>query len=62
MGKTLQFKDWWVLSHVLGISVALTVLMFKHPEVAAFVAPSVCTLIGFAVHHVFRDDQIPDAK
>ena len=57
MGKLLEFKDYWVLSHVLGICVAFVVLMFKHPETAAFCAPSICTLAGFAVHSVFRDPE-----
>jgi hypothetical protein len=58
----LQFKDVWILSHVLGASVALIVLMFLHPEVSAFCAPSVCTLIGFTHYWVVRDDKVPDAS
>jgi hypothetical protein len=60
MGQPLEFKDWVVLGHVLGISIAMTLLMFKHPETSTFIAPCVCTLIGFAVHSVFRDPA--DAK
>lgn len=60
MGKTLQFKDWWVLSHVHGIAIALTVLLFKHPEASSFVAPVICALVGYAVHAVFTDDHIKD--
>lgn len=57
MGKPLEFKDWWVLLHVLALAIALTVLMFMHPETALSVAPCVCTLIGFAVHSVFNDPE-----
>ena len=55
MGEPLEFKDWVVLAHVLAISFAMTVLMFVRPETSLAAAPSVCTLIGFAVHSVFRD-------
>jgi hypothetical protein len=57
----LQLKDYWILAHVLGISVALTVLMFKHPETSAVLGPTVVSLIGFTHYFLIRDDKVPDA-
>jgi hypothetical protein len=57
----LQLKDYWILSHVLGISVALTVLMFKHPETAVVLGPTVVSLIGSTHYFIIRDDKVPDA-
>jgi hypothetical protein len=58
----LEFKDYWILSHVLGVAVALVVLMFKHPETSLALGPCIVSLVGFTHYWIIRDDKVADAN
>jgi hypothetical protein len=56
----LEFKDYWILGHILGASSALVVLMFKHPETCTVLGPTLCTLLGLTHYWIMHDDKVPD--